>query len=175
MSVDRVETPRLYLERLTMEHVDDVSRLLRDPRVGRWIWHGPDEPPTEQDVIGGLAEKVGHWERHGFGLWLLRDKASGDAVGRGGLQWTYAVDLHEVEAAWALVPERWGEGLATELALASVDTAFGPLGLQEIIAFTLPDNVGSRRVMEKAGFVYERVIVHVGLQHVLYRRRAPGG
>ena len=43
-----------------------------------------------------------------------------------------------------------------------------------MIAITLPDNVASRRVMEKTGFVYEREIRHVGLAHVLYRRRAPG-
>ena len=45
--------------------------------------------------------------------------------------------------------------------------------LLELVAFTLPDNLGSRRVMEKSGFVYERDIVHVGLAHVLYRHRRP--
>jgi ribosomal-protein-alanine N-acetyltransferase len=69
------------------------------------------------------------------------------------------------------VPERWGEGLATELALASVDAGFGTLGLTELIAYALVDNVASRRVMEKAGFTYEREMQHVGLPHALYRRR----
>ena len=64
-----------------------------------------------------------------------------------------------------------GSGPATELAQASVDVAFDELGLREVVAFTLPDNVASRRVMEKAGLRYEREIVHVGLPHVLY---APG-
>ncbi len=64
-----------------------------------------------------------------------------------------------------------GSGLATELARASVDVAFGPLELEQIVAFTPPDNVASRRVMEKAGFAYERDILHVGLPHVLYKLR----
>jgi [ribosomal protein S5]-alanine N-acetyltransferase len=170
-TLDRVETQRLVCERLRMDHLDDVSRLLGDPRVGRWMWHRPDAPPTEREIVEGLADKIDHWERYGFGLWLLRDRVTDEAIGRGGLQWTYAVDLHEVEAAWAIVPERWGEGLATELALASIETAFGPLGLDEVIAFTLPDNLRSRRVMEKAAFAYQRDIVHGGLPHVLYRRR----
>jgi RimJ/RimL family protein N-acetyltransferase len=72
------------------------------------------------------------------------------------------------------VPERWGEGLATELAQASIQSAFGPLGMRSIIAFTLPHNRASRRVMVKTGFEYERDIVHVGLPHVLYRRTAAG-
>ena len=72
-------------------------------------------------------------------------------------------DLDEVEVGWSVVPERWRQGLATELALASIDVAFGPLDLDQVVAFTLPDNVASRRVMEKAGFAYDRDILHVGL------------
>ena len=49
--------------------------------------------------------------------------------------------------------------------------AFGTLGLERrIVAFTLVDNIASRRVMEKAEFEYERELEHVGLPHVLYRR-----
>jgi RimJ/RimL family protein N-acetyltransferase len=58
------------------------------------------------------------------------------------------------------------------MAQAAITAAFGPVGVDELIAFTLPNNVASRRVMEKTGFVYERDIVHALLPHVLYRRRA---
>jgi RimJ/RimL family protein N-acetyltransferase len=70
-----------------------------------------------------------------------------------------------------VVPEPWGEGLATELARASAEVAFGPLELEQIVAFATPDNVASRRVMEKAGFGYDRYIMHVGMRHVLSRLR----
>jgi RimJ/RimL family protein N-acetyltransferase len=168
---DRIETPRMVLERLRMEHLEELSRLLRDPRVAATGWPG-GEPPSEHEVIASLADKERHWARHGFGMWLMRDRETGEMVGRGGLQWTtYVRDLDEVEVGWSVTPERWGQGLATELALASVDVAFGPLDLDQIVAFTLPDNVASRRVMEKAGFSYDREILHVGLPHVLYRLR----
>jgi RimJ/RimL family protein N-acetyltransferase len=91
-------------------------------------------------------------------------------VGRGGLQHTFVADLYEVEAGWAIVPDRWGQGLATELAQASVAVAFELLALSQIIAFALPHNMASRRVMEKAEFQYDCDIVHAGLPHVLYRR-----
>jgi RimJ/RimL family protein N-acetyltransferase len=58
------------------------------------------------------------------------------------------------------------------MARAAIDVAFDDLRLGEIVAFTLPNNVASRRVMEKTGFTYERQIVHVGLPHVLYRLAA---
>ena len=174
ISIDRVETSRLICERVRDEHFGVLSRMLLDPHVWRWIW--PQAcPPTDQDLRESLKDKLEHWDKYGFGMWLLTDKVTGEAVGRGGLQWTYVAGLHEVEAGWAIVPERWGEGLATELALASAEAGFGPLGLREVVAFTLPENVASRRVMEKAGFAYERDIVHAALTHVLYRRSADGG
>jgi RimJ/RimL family protein N-acetyltransferase len=172
-NLERLETDRMVLERLRMEHLEEVSRLLRDPRVAATGWPS-GRPPSEREVLLSVEDKERHWNRHGFGMWLMCDRQTGEMVGRGGLQWTtYVKDLDEVEAGWSVVPERWGEGLATELAFASIDVAFGPLGLTEIVAFTLPDNFASRRVMEKAGFAYDREIMHVGLPHVLYRVRRP--
>jgi [ribosomal protein S5]-alanine N-acetyltransferase len=171
-TIDRLDTARMVCERLWPEDGPEERRLLLDPRVGATLWGRP-EPPTEAEIADGLATKVTHWDRHGFGLWLLRDRETGAMVGRGGLQYTYTAGLHDVEAAWAIIPERWGQGLATELANACVEVAFGQLELREIVAFTLPDNVASRRVMEKAGFAYDCEIVHARLPHVLYRRRPP--
>jgi [ribosomal protein S5]-alanine N-acetyltransferase len=171
-TIKRLETERMILERLRLEHAPEQVELLLDPRVGATLWPRA-QLPTEADVLDGLAAKIDHWDRHGFGMWLLRDRDTGAMIGRGGLQYTYTAGLNDVEAGWAIVPERWGQGLATELAHACVEVAFAHLGLLEIVAFTLPTNVASRRVMEKSGFVYERDIVHAGLQHVLYRRRRP--
>ncbi len=169
-SIEWVQTERLVCERLRMEHVPEVARLLRDPRVASWLWlRGA---PSEREVADNTAEKERHWARYGFGLWLLRDRDTGEAVGWGGLQWTYVVGFNQVEAAWAIHPDRWGQGLATEMARAAVDVAFGALELHELIAFTLPHNLASRRVMEKAGFVFDRDIVYAGRTHVLYRRHA---
>ncbi len=169
-TIERLETERLTLERLQLEHAADQLRLLQDPRVSSTLW--PHTPrPSETEILDGLAAKVEHWNRHGFGMWLLRDRDTGEMVGRGGLQYTFTAGLNDVEAGWAIVPERWGQGLATELANACIEVGFEQLKLLEIVAFTLPDNLASRRVMEKAGFAYDREIVHAGLLHVLYRRR----
>ena len=169
-TIDRFETARMVLERLSPDHAAEECRLLLDPRVGATLW-ARRTPPTEAEIIAGLSAKAHHWDRHGFGMWLLRDRETGGMVGRGGLQHTYTAGLQDVEAAWAIVPERWRQGLATELANACIEVGFRQLGLRSIVAFTLPDNIASRRVMEKAGFEYERDIVHAGVPHVLYRRR----
>lgn len=170
--IELVRTSRMTLERLQLEHGDELCRLLLDPAVVRTTWPFPD-PPTREDILHRNVEKVEHWDRNGFGLWLARDRFTGEMVGRGGLQYTYAPGLNAVELAWAIVPERWGEGLATELAQAALDAAFGPMDLLDVIALTMPDNIASRRVMEKTGFRYEADIEQAGVPHVLYRRRRP--
>ncbi len=173
-TIERVETRRTMLERIRTEHVPELLELLRDPRVAEYIWPVTGVP-SERTVYDATADKERHWEHYGFGLWVQRDRETGELVGRGGLQWTHVAGRDEVEVAWAVVPERWGQGLATELAQASIETAFGALGLPEIVAFTLPHNVASRRVMEKTGFGLEEEIRYASLPHVLYRLQASPG
>jgi [ribosomal protein S5]-alanine N-acetyltransferase len=138
------------------------------PDVLRTTWFEP-QPPTRSYVVDKLAGDMQHWERHGFGPWLLRDRAGGELVGRGGLKHTTATGVDEVEIGWTIDPARWGEGLATELARASINAAFDVLGLDEVIAYTSPDNTASRRVMEKAGMAFESEFAYEGMPQVLYR------
>lgn len=173
-AVQRMVTERLIGERLREEHLDELCPLLVDERVWPTLWPHPTAP-TRADVAQQLTHMAAHWNRHGFGLWLLRDRAGGEVVGRGGLEFTEATGRPEVEVAWMIAPDRWGRGLATELARHAAAFAFTELSQDEIIALTLPDNLASRRVMDKAGFRYVGDIEHAGLAHVLYRRsRGPG-
>jgi RimJ/RimL family protein N-acetyltransferase len=167
-SIERFETARISCERLRPEHIAELRQLLLDERVFRTLWPRA-QPPSENDLVASLQTKVQHWERNGFGMWLLRDRSTGEMVGRGGLQYTYVAGIDDVEAGWAIVPERWREGLATEFAHACTTVALDRLSLLSLVAFTQPDNVASRRVMEKVGFRYEGELIHVGLPHVFYR------
>lgn len=172
--VERVLTERMVLERLRPRHHPELAVLLGDPRVAGTLWPG-QETPSEAQLMHSLLDKLDHWDRYGFGLWLARARDSGAVLGRGGLQHTQVSGEDEVEAGWAIAPERWGQGLGTELARASLEVAFDTLHFPAVIALALPTNIGSRRVMEKAGFMQERSVYYHGLAHVVYRvqRRAP--
>jgi ribosomal-protein-alanine N-acetyltransferase len=63
--------------------------------------------------------------------------------------------VHKIEVGWILHQAWWGQGLATEGALASIHYAFEELKLEEVISVTVPANSTSRRVMEKAGLVFQ--------------------
>jgi RimJ/RimL family protein N-acetyltransferase len=169
VDLDRITTPRMRGERLRLDHEAELLPLLRDPRVARTLTDD-GRPPDRDAVRARLAYGVRHWERFGFGLWLLRDRATDETIGRGGLQTTFATGQDETEAAWTIVPERWGEGLATELAEATVEAGLGQLRLASIIAYTTPENRASQRVMEKSGFRYEREFLRASHPMVLFRR-----
>lgn len=170
--IERLETARLVAERLRPEHASELGVLMGDPCAARTLSpHGLPGPDQVREIV---TRQAGAWERDGFGMWLLREPGDGRVVGRGGLQHMMATGTDEVEVGWALIPERWGAGLATELAHASVTVAFEDLGLRAVIAYTMVANAASRRVMEKAGLVYERELEHASLPHVVYRRRRDG-
>jgi ribosomal-protein-alanine N-acetyltransferase len=117
-----------------------------------------------------LERQAQAWERDGFGYWMWFETATALPVARGGLQRTEFDGSPEIEVGWTTAPDRWGEGFASELGAKALEVAV-ELGLESIVAFTLPHNGASRRVMEKLGFVYEKTAPYkVYGDHVLYRR-----
>ena len=162
-------TARLVLTRPRAADEAELARILRDRRVAAMLTE--DGTPPSADAVHAQHEaKLEHWERFGFGLWMARDLRTGSLVGRGGLQFAFAKGLHEVEAAWTIAPERWGQGLAGELAAACVEVGFASLELPRVIALTTPENAASLRVMEKAGFHFERTMRDLHPPLVLYVR-----
>ena len=150
------------------QHREGLIALLGDPRVGATL----GGVATPDDVDAQIARMTRHWDDRGFGWYAFLDRGSGAVVARGGPQGTHVAGRDEVEIGWTVDPDRWGQGLATELGAASVAHAFGPLGLAEVVSFTLIENRASRRVMEKLGFAYEGETEYAGLPHVLYRLSA---
>jgi RimJ/RimL family protein N-acetyltransferase len=167
-SIDRVTTPRLRGERATRADGPFLGSLLQDPRVAATL----GGVRSDVEVEARLERHVRHWETHGFGYWFFLDRETDELVGCGGLQVTRVGGREDVELGYAVAADRWGAGLATEMAQASVAVAFDDLGLDEVIAFALTTNTASRRVMEKVGFEYDRDITHARAPHALYRLRA---
>jgi ribosomal-protein-alanine N-acetyltransferase len=166
--VDSTRTARLLLTRPCPDDGDDLARMHADPRVTATLG-GVRSAEQSREVFGRVLH---HWEEHGFGFWVARDPDSGRFLGSGGPRRVVVEGRDEVEVGYGLVFDAWGRGLATELAREAVRIGFEALCLPELICFTLPTNRASRRVMEKAGFRYEREAVHADRPHVLYRLAA---
>ncbi|MBM3514740.1 MAG: GNAT family N-acetyltransferase [Alphaproteobacteria bacterium] len=103
-------------------------------------------------------------------LWMLERRSDGAFIGYCGIKpWTSEAGVVENELLYALLLEFWGQGYVPEIARSMLDEAFTADHQASIVAFTLPANRRSWRVMEKLGFVREADIVHRGLAHVFYR------
>ncbi len=167
---DDPRTARLDAERPSPDrHLDFVTELSADPEIARWIW--PEElgrPRTPAQVREMLEEKVAHWEDHGFGQWIWRERSSGDPVARIGPQWTTTPGELVVEVGWSVARSKQGLGYATEAALASLRYCFEQAAAERIVAFTWTENLASLRVMAKLGMRREGEFEYEGLPHLLY-------
>ena len=165
--LDRLETERLVGERVREEHFDYLRAMDSDRDVMATL----GGLRSENETWEGLLNSLEHWERHGFGPWVFWHREAGDPIATAALRRVEVEGQPEVELGYRVAAAWWGRGIATEMASALVEIARDRLGLAQIVAFTLPSNLGSRRVMEKVGFTYERDIEWAKLPHVLYRLR----
>jgi RimJ/RimL family protein N-acetyltransferase len=154
-TVTTIETPRLLLRPWQPDDLAELTRLLSDPEVIRYIVLN-EQPFTPEDVAEVSARTLEQWEHHGFGPWVAVEKATGRWAGRIGLNQVLGwPDADKVEVGWELHREFWGRGLATEGGRASVRYGFEVVGLARIISATMVTNVASRRVMDKCGLRFQ--------------------
>lgn len=176
----------LTTKRLILRRSKDSDRALfrsmnADPRVMEFM---PRLLPSEES--DRLLERIGaHFEQHGFGLFAVEMRDSGQFIGFVGLavpEFT-APFTPCVEIAWRLAHAHWGQGLATEGAQEVLRHAFTYLRPAEVVSFTVPANIRSRRVMERLGMArdmsgdFDHPMLpegHPQRPHVLYRIKRNG-
>lgn len=172
-----IETPRLILRRWKASDREPFARMNADPRVIEFF----PACLSREESDAAFDRVDAHFDEHGFGPLATELRATGELAGFVGL----FVPRFEawftpcVEILWRLAVPYWNQGLATEAANAVIDLAFRQLGIEELVSFTVPANIRSRRVMEKLGMTYDGEFDHPRLpeghalrRHVLYRKTA---
>lgn len=185
-----LRTSRLLLRPWRDRDLAPFAAMNADPEVRRWFPGLLDRAASD----AAAARMQAHIDRHGFGFWALEAPGEAGFVGMAGLMHVTfeAPFAPAVEAGWRLARGYWGRGYATEAAQASLDYGFGGagdhetargLGLHEIVAFAVPGNTPSRRVMERLGMTHDPAsdFDHPALpedsplrRHVLYRVQDQG-
>jgi ribosomal-protein-alanine N-acetyltransferase len=148
-SIPSVETDRLILR---APHADDLPRMTAFFATERS--HMVGGPKDEMGSWDSLVRRLGHWALHGYGLWHLTEKASGDFVGWAGM--IYAPGWHEPELGWTLMEDAEGKGLAHEAALAARAYAAQHQGLNGVMSYIAHANDRSRALATRLGATYER-------------------
>lgn len=165
-----LETERLVLRAFAQSDLDDLARLDGDPQVMRYREAGKPHTRehTERETLPYLLAPRGRLDvwawaallkpaRRFVGLFALRPMDDEGDDGR-----------NEASLGYRLMPDVWGAGLASEGAKALVDRGFGVFGFDRIYGEAMAVNLGSRRVMEKAGLRYVRTF------HVAFEDPIPG-
>jgi ribosomal-protein-alanine N-acetyltransferase len=149
---DEPAVPRLHTDRLLLREWRDADRkpfaaLNADPEV---MEHFP-APLTREESDAFVDRMIARWTADGFGLWAVERASDGAFLGLTGLAVPAWAPEPSVEVGWRFARSAWGRGYATEAAGAAVRFGFEVLGLAEIVSYTTPGNVRSRRVMERLG------------------------
>ena len=149
-----IETERLALRRLTMDDLDALAAIYRDPDVRRYIPEGTLTYAQTKEELEWIIDV--YYGEYGFGLWATVHKETDEFIGRCGLlPWT--IDgRSEVEVAYLLARRYWGRGLATEAARAILVYGFEELQFSRLISLIDPANVASVNVAVKIGMSLER-------------------
>ncbi|RUQ85124.1 GNAT family N-acetyltransferase [Legionella septentrionalis] len=171
-----ISTSRLILRPWKEDDKIPFFKINQDNNVLKFL----PGPMTEEQIIIFMQYQNLQLENRKYTLWAVELQEIGELIGFIGLNY-FDKPAHfspAIEIGWRLGSQYWGHGYATEGALACLDYGFNQLGINEIVAFTVPDNLRSRKVMEKIDMVQdvEGSFAHPKLpmshrlsKHVLYR------
>ncbi|MEC3880968.1 GNAT family N-acetyltransferase [Parapedobacter sp. 10938] len=149
------ETERLILREICPSDIDGMYDLDSDPDVHQYLGNKPVQDKSQvSDVIDYIRKQ---YVDNGIGRWAMIDKKTNAFLGWAGLKYiTEETNGHHnfYDLGYRLIKRYWGNGFATEAAIASLNYGFNTLGIKEIFGMADVENKGSNRVLTKVGFTF---------------------
>jgi RimJ/RimL family protein N-acetyltransferase len=173
-----IRTDRLLMRRWREADREPFAELNGDPET--LVFFPSTLTRAESDAFVDRIEA--RFEEHGYGLWALEIRETGDFIGFTGLS-PMPPDVPGAggtEIAWRLARPAWHHGYATEAARAALGVAFDEVGLAEIWSMTAVLNTPSQAVMRRIGLTEVACFEHPRVPdgspvkpHVLYHLANP--
>ncbi|TQV87916.1 GNAT family N-acetyltransferase [Aliikangiella coralliicola] len=150
-----IETDRLALREFNLDDADFILKLVNEPS---WIKNiGDKNVHTIADAQNYLLQgPIKSYQDNGFGLYMAELKLKGTPVGMCGL--VKRDGLENPDIGFAMMPEFWGMGLASEAARAVLVHAKETQKIERVLGITSLENSSSMRVLEKAGLKFDKMI-----------------
>ena len=145
-----VETDRLRLRTRSEADKAEFVRTTNTPAVMRWL----GGVQSAESMAAGFERIDGYQRDFGHTLWLVERKSDGALLGFCGLKRVNspgAPNPGDFEVGWRLREDCWGQGIAKEAAIASLDLAFGKHGAPHVVALTVAGNEASIGLMKRLG------------------------
>lgn len=175
-SIKTYHSERLYYAMMTEGDGDLMLDLDSDPELMRYITRGKTTTADDMSNIYIPRMKSYTEPARGWGLWKAFRREDDQFIGWFLLR-PLKGDPEAVEIGWRFKRKFWGKGYGTEGAVVFRDHAFEQPGTLKLIAIAMPDNEGSRKIMEKIGMTYIKTYLHEDLlfktKAVLYEMNSP--
>ena len=121
--------------------------------------------PAVMRYLGGVQDRAtwdaakqrldGYQRDHGHTFWIVERRSDGELLGFCGLKRVNSEGAGPIagdfEVGWRLRESAWGQGIAKEAAIASLDLAFGQFGAPHVVALTVSGNGESWGLMRRLG------------------------
>jgi ribosomal-protein-alanine N-acetyltransferase len=159
-----LETERLIFRKFTPGDLDALVEMRSDPEVNKYL--GGTRLQNPEAIARRMQVYMDSCDRNGFGACAMIWKETGEMIGWSGLM--PLEETGETEVGYGMKKEFWGKGIGYECAMAWLRYGFEKAGLDRIVAIAVPENTGSRRIMEKCGMHYEKTAEHYGEACVFY-------
>jgi len=144
-----LKSERLGFRCWTKEDLPLARELWGDIEVTRFF----GGPFSEEEIGERLEREISRMHTYRFQYWPIHLLSDNEHVGCCGLR-PYRLEEGIPELGFHLRPKFWGQGLAPEAARAVIDFAFKTIGAKGLSAGHHPENVASKKVLEKLGFRY---------------------
>ena len=151
--IPTVTTARLRLRAFRASDLEAYAAMQANPEVMRHMVMG--RTSTSGEVWRTMLMSLGSWALRGYGMWACEKLDDEVFVGSVGI--FHPFDWPEPEIAYSFDQPYWGHGFATEAAKAARDWLFEHFPLQRAASLIRPDNLASKRVVERLGAVCERI------------------
>lgn len=147
---DFLKTNRLTISFTERSHFEDILQLRSDPDVQRFTTQGSQ---SRKDIERFMDTIIPYQKKHGHGMASVFLSNSSEFIGQAGIFHIGHYDLQpEIEIGYRFHKKHWGKGYATEITKALVEWGFKNLEISTIVSFAEPENLASKRVLEKCGF-----------------------
>ncbi|MEO1082304.1 MAG: GNAT family N-acetyltransferase [Pseudomonadota bacterium] len=161
---EQLETQRLLLRQFREEDWGDLHAYCSSTEATRFTF---GRELTEGDTWRALCSMLGHWQLRGYGPYALEEKEASKVIGVCGF-W-FPNDWPEPEIKWALAPEFWGRGYASEAARAVQSAGREHLPEVHLISLIHSENEPSKRLATAIGATFSRVHRFRGADYHIFR------
>jgi RimJ/RimL family protein N-acetyltransferase len=140
------------MRQLELSDVDALHKVIGDRQAMG------NQARTLNETHAWIRYHRGGYARHGFSLWALIARDSGELIGDCGVFYRNVTGRDEFEMGCHLRRDQWGRGIANEALAAVRAYARDQLGARRLVSITEPTNTRSIRLMEPYGWTLERTI-----------------